>query len=511
MSDTTPREIELKLEVEPDDLDRVRAHPMLQQGGDATATQVLHSTYFDTPDRVLRKAGLSLRIRRVDGRRIQTVKAARDATGLALDRDEWEHEVEGDTPDLSLAQGAPLDAVRNCPAAIQPLFSLTVERTSLTLDRHGSQVEVALDRGRIDGRDGGCPFAEVEIELKSGDPNGLFDLALALSEAAPLRLSFKAKSDRGFEILDGEEPTRVKAEPIVLARRMTCSEAFQIIARSCLRHLVANESILRQRENPEAVHQMRVALRRLRAAVTLFKDVVADERREPIRAELKWMANALGQARDIDVFIADTLEPARERHGSTPEFKALVKEYEAKRAKTYKDVRALVVSFRFLRAILETAAWIETGGWLSREDKAARALKRRRVVDHARNELAQRWRKIRKRGKRLSELDPESRHRVRIDIKKLRYASEFFDSLFKGSGMKKRKRAALAALEGLQETLGGLNDIAVGADAGPSPAAEMLRLDQLARVDDLLAAARTHYRDFSKLEPFWEAAGKGQS
>ena len=103
------------------------------------------------------------------------------------------------------------------------------------------------------------------------------------------------------------------------------------------------------------------------------------------------------------------------------------------------------------------------------------------------------------------ELDSEERHQVRIEIKKLRYATEFFESLFKGGGAKKRKRAALSTLEALQETLGELNDIAVGSHMEASPATDMIHQEQLSRIDGLLADAKGQYQKLAALEPFWRA------
>jgi CHAD domain-containing protein len=94
---------------------------------------------------------------------------------------------------------------------------------------------------------------------------------------------------------------------------------------------------------------------------------------------------------------------------------------------------------------------------------------------------------------------------VRIEIKKLRYATEFFEALFKGGGAKKKKRAALNTLEALQETLGELNDIAVGSHMDPSAAAEAIHQEQMSRVDELLEAARAQYQELARLEPFWKA------
>ncbi len=110
----TPLEVELKLDVAPDDLDKILAHPLLRtEAADTTRTKRLHSTYFDTPDHALREAGISLRIRRNGSQRIQTIKTAQAADGVALARNEWEQEVDGDLPDFAAAEETALKPFLN--------------------------------------------------------------------------------------------------------------------------------------------------------------------------------------------------------------------------------------------------------------------------------------------------------------------------------------------------------------------------------------------------------------
>ncbi|WP_052002808.1 CYTH and CHAD domain-containing protein [Microvirga sp. BSC39] len=499
-----PQEIELKLELEPETLDKVLAHPLLQaESHDNPVTQDLHSTYFDTPDQGLRKAGISLRIRRNGSRRVQTIKAARSSSGVALARNEWEQEVKSDDPDYTLVKGSVLKPVMELRESIQPIFSVTAERKLCNISYGTSIIEVAADRGKVEGKDGTRSFEELELELKDGTPTDLFGLARALSTQAPLRLSFKTKAERGFEALSDEAPKRVKADAIILKRRMTSAQAFQVISASCLQHLMANEAIVRAAPEADAVHQMRVALRRLRAAITLFKTVVEDEQRDEIKDELKWMANLLGMARDLDVYIGKVLEPAQARHERDVSYRQLLAEFQERRNRAYQTVQETITSPRFVNGILVTAAWIQAGRWVVEGSKAARQRRRQPVSELAEQEIGRRWKRVLKRGRNLAELDPDERHQVRIEIKKLRYAAEFFDALFKGSSAKNRKRAALKTLEALQETLGELNDIAVGSEMHTSEAEAALHQEQLSRVNELLTAAQAQYRALGRLEPFW--------
>jgi len=501
-----PREVELKLEVEPRSLGRIREHPLLRAAADkARPAQILHSVYFDTDDQALRASGVSLRIRDDGERRIQTIKVSRNRTDVFLDRDEWEREVEGHEPDLSQEDGAALKALldEDVVERLRPVFDVRVQRNELQVEWGASMIDVALDRGRIEAAESQVSFAEVELELKRGATADLFRLALELSDAAPLRLSFKAKSQRGYEAVGSELPKRVKAEPVELGRGLPAGAAFQIIGRSCLRHLVSNAAVLRAARDPDAVHQLRVALRRLRAAVTLFKDVVADGERDRIRSELKWMADQLGDARDLHVFITTTLEPQREAKQGDPHFARLLEEYDTRRDRAYRKAQSAVSSRRFQRGVLAVAAWTEAGAWIANADEISVSARNQPIELHAKHELAQRWKKIRKKARQLSELDAEARHRVRIEIKKLRYATEFFEGLFAGPKTNKRRRTALACLERLQELLGTLNDIAVGrnmthsAEAGASA-------DVMVQEEHILAEAEFEYRKFRDMKPFWQ-------
>lgn len=525
-----PREIELKLEAEPGSIDLLKAHPLIHAG--RARTEQLKAVYFDTDDLALRAAGVSLRIRSSDGASVQTIKAARgpgrSPGRLVLDRSEWDHPVAAGALDFSVAKGTalePLAADDAMRTAIRPRFTVEVERTAVIVERDGSSLELALDSGTVrvpSGRrearaapGGGerhpaeagplveAPLAEVELELKHGDPAALFRVAASLAETTPLRLSFKSKSERGYELLTGARPKPAKAEPLRIPPALTSGAAFQAIARSCLRQYVGNEAVLRVAKDPDAVHQMRVALRRLRAAVTLFKDALADGERDAVRGDLKALASALGPARDLDVFIDKTLRPAEARHAGDPDFAALMTDYERRRDEAYARALAALRSGEFARAILRAAAWIEAGDWLGSRDKTLRAARDRPIAAHAAAELDRRWRKVRRRSRGLRRLAPEARHEVRIEIKKLRYAAEFFASLFEEAGGVKRRKTALATLATLQETLGDLNDIAVGEEEAATGALAALQSEQAARVGPLLAEARNAVRRFRDLEPFW--------
>jgi triphosphatase len=512
-----PREIEVKLELDPRDVARLSETSLIR--GSEGRAEALSTVYFDTKRFALRDAGLSLRVRTVDGRRIQTIKAQSGAAAGLFDRDEWEHEVDGDGPDFAAAVGTALEPVLagdGVRAGIRPIFAIRVDRMTYSLTGEAWTAELTLDQGEVeaDGRTSG--LCEIELELKHGQTPDLFGIARALSDELPVRLGVRTKADRGYALVENKPPKAVKAKGSDVVPGMTVAAAFQAIGRACLHHLMSNERILSETRNPEVVHQMRVAMRRLRAAISLFKDVLADEQRDAIRSELKWISNELGAARDLDVFMATVLEPLRKKHPDEPGLESLVSSFQEQREQAYEKALAAVASQRFHTLIIDTAAWVEAGSWVMAGDHLERA---KPIEAFAAEELARRRKKVKKRGADLANLDPHARHQVRIEVKKLRYATEFFLPLSEGRKARKRTEAFLSALEDLQEHLGELNDLAVsqelhpdwfrtgtgaeGEDPQRQDAAHLIAEHQTARADAALKPALKAYRAFAEAKRFW--------
>ena len=136
------------------------------------------------------------------------------------------------------------------------------------------------------------------MSLSTATPTELFKIARAINNIVPAQLDVKSKSERGYDLIEKTPVGAEKACDPELSAGMTTGRAFTLIGRACLRQLVANEPAVKSRD-AEAVHQMRVALRRLRAAISLFSDVVSDDRINMIKTELRWLAQELGPARDL--------------------------------------------------------------------------------------------------------------------------------------------------------------------------------------------------------------------
>src|SRR6185312_70859 len=278
-------EIELKLEVSSAAADRVARLPWLRQLAYGPATrEKLVTVYCDTAKRKLRERGLSLRIRHAGKKRLQTIKALDKGARGAFGRDEWEEEVERDRPDLALAAGTALEklATRKLKRKLRPVFETAVQRTAMTLQCDGSDVELAIDRGHIGTGSHREPINEVELELKRGDTAVLGTLAERLARSVPASYGVLAKAERGYALSDGATAQPVPAGSIVVAAGVPAGEAFTAIGLSCLKQIVANQDAVRNGE-AEGIHQMRIGLRRLRAAASLFKDLIRGAETEAVK------------------------------------------------------------------------------------------------------------------------------------------------------------------------------------------------------------------------------------
>lgn len=482
----TAVETELKLDFAREDAAALAGSAILQAGG-AAGERRLVSTYFDTADEALRRAGVTLRVREDGDRHIQTVKAAGAAAAGLFVRPEWERQIEGPSPVIDAAAGPLAGLVAD--AALVPRFVTDVRRVERTIDWEGARIEVAVDTGEVRAGDAVQPLAELELELRDGPVGALFDLARALDQVAPLRLGVRSKSERGGRLADGAAAAAVKAEPIRLDPEDDAVHAFAAIAHACLRQFRSNETILLTLDGGAApLHQARVGLRRLRSAVSLFKPILeGDERLPGFAAALRELAGALGQVRDIDVLM--------ERHDG------LVGErLAAARADAFAAARARLEAPDTRRLMLDLAEWLAIGDWRTRP--ADPTLAHRPVVPFAADLLDRRRKRLKRRGRHLARIDDHRRHQVRIDGKKLRYAAEFFHGLWTGKKARRRHKAFADAIEALQEELGHLNDAAAGAavlarlgiEAGHAGAAE---------TPHALARAEAAFETLMEVKRFW--------
>ena len=517
MHGTAPehKEIEVKLELAPANLPDLKKIPLLRTIKSAPKGAPQVSVYFDTKNQKLRKNGLMLRVRREGRHHKQTIKATANAG--QFERDEWESEIAGSEPDFDAANGTALEPLltKKLRRRLKPVFETRVRRTVYPLVDDVHAIALTLDRGTIDTGTRSLPLCEIELELKRGSAADLFNVAHELTQALPARLAVKSKSERGYELLDGEQELPVKAASIDLHAGINARDAFKTIGLACLKQAIDNEPAL-NRGDPEGVHQMRVGLRRLRAAMSLFAALLRDPQATAIKNELKWLAGELGPARELEVLVRRVVAPMKRQRRRWRGMPSLSREFAERRDAALARAQAAVQSARCRALTLDVATWLEAGLWRNPQDDLVRDRGDLPIEMFAAEQLARRWRKVRKKGKRLARLDARSRHKLRIQTKKLRYAAEFFATLFSTKRALKRRKQLLPALEGLQHGLGDLNDIAVhekrisamGAQSqrsNPSRvfAAGLLTGREDARMDAAMTTATDAYADLAKVKPFW--------
>ena len=459
MSPPTPtaREIELKLAVSSDHLQGL--HRLLrEQALERAVTRRLHSVYWDTPGLSLHQLGLALRVRRVETKWIQTVKDRGTQHAGLFDRAEDEVQVDDATPNLRRISNTALrEAIAGALEsgdALQPVVETDVRRSLRTLQRGDAEIEVCLDVGQVRTAAGDVPLSEVELELKSGSPGSLFDFALDLHERVPLRPAQSDKPTLGFRLLTGEKQQPQKGGRTELDSDATLDDALGTICEAGLAQILANEAPSRDGHDPEGVHQLRVGVRRLRSILAALKRLLPEQPTQEIARELRWLGGALGPARDLDVFLAEMVEPVLRARDGDGALKRLRDEALALRTQAYEDVRRALDSPRYTALVLRLGRWSVEREWRQQALSPESA----RLFAPARETAKALLSKRLSRARRLAgeATTASERHNLRIELKKLRYAGDFFASLFP----EERTRQYLRRLARLQDVLGVLNDAA---------------------------------------------------
>ena len=467
MAPAKPTETELKLQLAPKHVKRFRRSAALSK---SVCTEVdIDNVYFDTPDRLLQRHQMALRVRRIGARWLQTLKSAAKTSGAISRRGEWETPVSAvrgqGQLDLSLLSASPLPdllARQNGAVELQSVFLTRVRRSQWIIERADATIEVALDIGEISAKAARTvlrePICEVELELKEDNNQAghasLIDLALELLDVGgkqppALTPTARSKSERGYQLTMQRPPAAVKASAKgfveSITAKATTAHALRTVVAHGLAVLIANIELLLRYDDPECVHQARVALRRVRSAIRLFDR----ERRgvpRSLAGELRWFARALGEARDWDVITDETLPSLTAGIGADA-VKALVAKAEGRRRQARADIRKAARSARYAALVLNGERWCLTPAPSGAEllaDAAAPALKSAS-------------KKLFKEARFFTALTPPRRHQVRILAKRLRYALDLF-----AVALPKQAAARYTdALSELQDSLGELNDASV--------------------------------------------------
>lgn len=248
-----------------------------------------------------------------------------------------------------------------------------------------------------------------------------------------------------------------KARLPLLTAATTADAALQAIVLAGLDHLRGNEACVAARAHVEGVHQMRVAVRRLRSCLALYGAHLPEGDARHLNGELRWLIGELGPARDWDVFVSDILAPVLAASADEERIGELALHVEAQRDAAYARAQAAIADRRYTGLAMLLAAWAAGRRWREALTPSQRADLDQPCLALAHALIHQRYAEAIAVGAGFAELGAEERHRVRIRIKKLRYAVEFFGSLY----AKRRVDPYLALLKELQDDLGAGNDVAV--------------------------------------------------
>ena len=506
------KEYELKLSLTPEVAEKLTRKKALSGVSKKRRQQRrLVSTYYDTPRHILRKSGMALRIRNDGRKHTQTLKVRTSGPAGLQNHDEWSAVVDGDRPNFERIDDDELARSlmrRRCEDRLKSLFTTDVERTSMVLKTPGAKVELAIDQGHIraekNGRQREESVCEAELELVSGDPASMLELALELCETYDIQLAHRTKAERGYALARPSlRPRPAKARLRALDPAMTAGEAFDAVIRSALHHLFVNyEPTLKG--HPEGVHQYRVAMRRLRAALRCFKKLLPYDKRKAFNGEFRWFQQRLGPARDWHVFLDETVPlVAKSRFGDEEGVERLRRIARTQRLRSTRDGTELLESRRHARLILQFERWL--AGLREGADPKRFNMP---VQDFGRAVLRKTHGELVADKRALSRMPPDHLHELRKRGKKLRYASEFFSPLWP----REEARPLLKMLERLQNRLGEANDAAVArhilVTLGPQRVdhSAMRLMDDWseARIANRIRKAMPHWRHLRSAEPFWE-------
>ena len=455
------REVELKFFL--DDAAFKTAQQCALLGGPAThKAQRLRSVYFDTDRGDLWQQRTFLRMRSQRGKQLLAMKADGADAANPLLRREIEVPSPSAQPDPALLGDAAAAEVMRLTEGrpLLPRFTTDIRRMVHWVMWRGSEIEASFDTGCIAVGDARHPVRELELELKSGNTADLLGLGVALSDVAPIRLGVMSKGGRGMMLASGAAPAAVRAN-VQGSADYSVDDVIATTIGDCIRQFIGNWPAFEAADGPEAVHQMRVSMRRLRAVLAIFQRGFPCVEFGEFRGEAKRIASAMAEGRNWDVFADLVRAGPAVAFKDEPGFEELLRASGVHRAAGYEAVGGLLKDVATTRFVLSALGFVARRGW--RNSVAGAELRRLSApaAEFAALSLARLHRRVRKRGKHILDMSADDRHQLRVALKRLRYATDFFGCLFANASAVRGYARASARL---QDILGTLNDTVMVTD-----------------------------------------------
>ena len=441
-------EVELKLALAEGHQSRLLRHPLLKQAIERHA-ETLDNIYYDTGDLSLRRRGIALRLRRKGRDWLQTVKLAGSSAAGLSSRPEWETPYHGHFDFSPVDQAAVREWLQRPKllARIVPICETRFRRVTWKFPAAPGAVLLTLDRGWIIANGRQEAICELELELAGAPVQAIFSLATQLARRVAVTPSTLSKAERGYRLYRGTAPAPVKAETVALPATLPPVEAFRRVALACLEHLQQNHHGALCSDDPQYLQQMRVATRRLRAALRLFAPILPEHLAGSLRGPLSALMQQLDRAHDLDVLLGEIVNPVLRSLPDEPRLPALAGDITNRRYAARAQAIALLATPDHGRALL---AALEALHNVPPADPAMPAL-----LGFATERLKRLGRELKRLSAAANSQNPASLHALGVGVKRLHRALELFSSL----APPRTLRRALKQLAALHETLGRLNEL----------------------------------------------------
>lgn len=463
VTDEENSELHLTLVLDPSKCSQIDDLPLFQDGWGQSRESHLTVTYFDAPGWPLTNKNLSLWVERKGRRYRQHLEIPTSKVGIATVRKVWESSIASSWPALSKlagqgACGLPESYPEN---SLVPFCRKKLQRTTREMRlEDGGKITADIDVGETVADSTKSPFGELTLKLTSGPRDFLFELCLRIAQMAPLRIAVETPARIALALLPDQRPMSRKASALDLSKDATVDDALAHIVQECLDHISANESCLLESEDPEGVHQMRVAVRRLRSALRTFRTLLPREQYAWLNGELNCLGEQMGVARDWDVFSDEIAKPAAAGRLESKAFLTLQNRIDEYRTRSRQAARDAIRSERYTTLLLRSSAWLTKSAWRNQPVSETSALLFGPVKAFADDKLTALHKPVWTAGRNFEKLSVDERHQLRICVKRLRYATEFFSSIYPRNAVKRY----CDRLAKLQDALGYLNDVAVAED-----------------------------------------------